>query len=578
MKTYFRNLIICFCLMPFAVTAQNNDIAVTQITSPISGCNLSCVNPKITIYNNTPPLPNPVLWSGNYEVCYTVNGGPAVCEYFSVPNLNNGATYDYTFIDTMCFATQGTYTLVVTVNLVAPYPASGPDVNMANNTSTIVIINDTTVVPGTLSQSDSVCSGINSGILTLTGNTGYIDFWESSINNGNNWDSIPNLSNSQSYSNLTQQTIYHVHLDGGFCPDSWSQWAVITPVLPPVPGTAVGAATVCATSNAGIVSLSGFTGTIVDWIATDVGGPAPVGNANPYAYNNLTNTTTYYAVVSNGGHCPDQYSSQVTITVTPSSVGGNVTSDATVCAGNNGGTLALVGNTGNVLNWVQIVGVNPLQPLGNTTTFQAYSNLVTTTQYYAVVKNGICPADTSGIATITVMPAPTVFAGNDTALNLGDVLTLNGTGALIYTWSPPAWLSATGIFNPDFTAGAVGTFTYTLTGQDAFGCTNTDQITIIVRDTVTVFPPVVANFITPNGDGLNDVWNVMNIGSYPDNEVIVYNNHGQEVFSKASYNNDWKGTYNGNQLPDGSYYYVVKINNIDRTFKGVVTITDTQKP
>lgn len=573
MKKLFRlSLLLVFLFMGFHSVKAQNDIGVTGATAPVSGCNLPCTSPTITVYNY-----GPTIWVGNYEFCYSVNGGPQICEPLSIPSFNAGAVYTYTFIQQVCFPTQGTYNIVFDVNILAPTAA---DINPGNDGFSTAVVNDTTVVPGVLAFSDSVCTGINSGVLNLTGNTGYIDFWEASTNGGSAWTNIQTgTSSSYAYSNLTQTTIYHVHIDGGFCPDDWSPWAVITTVGPPVPGTTVGAQTVCSTGNSGTVNLTGYTGGIVNWMTSTDGGATwtPNGNQAPsMPFNNLTQTTTYYAVVGNGGYCADDVSSQTTITVAPPTIPGAVVSDATVCAGLNSDSVALVGNSGNVLYWLYSIngGVSWL-PLGNTTTFQGYNNLVTTTMYAAVVQNGICPADTSTFATVTVMTAPTINAGADTTINQGDVVCLNATGGIIYTWTPPTYLDNPGLPNPCMTGVNVGNFTYTVVGQDAFGCTNLDMIVITVLDTTTIFPPVVANFITPNGDGLNDVWNVININFYPENEVTIYNSHGQEVFAKTGYQNDWDGTYNGDQLPDGSYYYVVKINALDRTLKGVVTITDT---
>jgi gliding motility-associated-like protein len=573
MKKLIRLFI--FTLAPGMISISlygQNDIGVTGATAPVSGCNLPCISPTITVYNY-----GPTIFVGNYEFCYQVNGGPVVCEPLSIPSFNSGAVYTYTFVQPVCFPTQGTYNFTFYTNILPPTTS---DVNTANDVFNLSIVNDTTVVPGTLVLSDSVCAGINSGVLTQSGNTGYLDWWEMSTDGGGSWNNIGNVGNATyAYSNVPVTTIYRVKIDGGYCPDGWSQWVTITAVPPPVGGTAVGGTTVCQTGNTGQISVSGQSGTIIGWNqSTDNGVTwSPVGTtSNPMTYNNLTQTTLFIAVISNGGYCPDEYSSATTVTVAPPTVPGQVVSDATVCAGNNSDSVALIGNVGNVLFWLFSVDSGATwSPIGNTTTLQGYSNLTTTTLYAAVVVNGICPQDTSTFATITVQPAPAVFAGTDTTINQGDVYCMNATGGIIYTWSPATYLDNPGLPNPCMTAVDIGTFTYTVTAQDVWGCTNSDQIVITVLDTTTIFPPVVANFITPNGDGLNDVWNVMNIGFYPDNEVMVYNNHGQEVYRKTGYTNDWDGTYNGTPLPDGSYYYVVKINALDRTLKGVVTITDT---
>ncbi len=70
----------------------------------------------------------------------------------------------------------------------------------------------------------------------------------------------------------------------------------------------------------------------------------------------------------------------------------------------------------------------------------------------------------------------------------------------------------------------------------------------------------IPTIITPNGDGINDEFVVECLfatGKYPNNSVIIFNQWGDEVFRAMPYNNDWGGTYNGEELPVGTYYYIV---------------------
>ena len=73
---------------------------------------------------------------------------------------------------------------------------------------------------------------------------------------------------------------------------------------------------------------------------------------------------------------------------------------------------------------------------------------------------------------------------------------------------------------------------------------------------------VIPTLFTPNNDGVNDIFVVPCLGTDGrlDNEVSIFNQWGDEVFHAQPYNNDWDGTYNGEQLPAGTYYYVVKFN------------------
>ena len=83
---------------------------------------------------------------------------------------------------------------------------------------------------------------------------------------------------------------------------------------------------------------------------------------------------------------------------------------------------------------------------------------------------------------------------------------------------------------------------------------------------------MVSNLFTPNGDGINDTWYLQDIQKFPDNEVKVYNIYGMEVFSKKGYANDWTGTFNGADLPDGTYFYVLRFENSETIIKGSLDI------
>lgn len=74
--------------------------------------------------------------------------------------------------------------------------------------------------------------------------------------------------------------------------------------------------------------------------------------------------------------------------------------------------------------------------------------------------------------------------------------------------------------------------------------------------------PIANQTLTPNGDGVNDTWTIINIERYPQSKVRVYNRWGNEVFNATGYGNNWNGTSDGNgkPLPSGSYYYQIDVN------------------
>lgn len=83
-----------------------------------------------------------------------------------------------------------------------------------------------------------------------------------------------------------------------------------------------------------------------------------------------------------------------------------------------------------------------------------------------------------------------------------------------------------------------------------------------------------SNIITPNGDGINDqvVFPCIEDGSYPDNELRVYNDRGDEIYMASPYANDWAGTYKGKTLPTGTYYYVFRPSADAELIKGYLIV------
>ena len=66
-----------------------------------------------------------------------------------------------------------------------------------------------------------------------------------------------------------------------------------------------------------------------------------------------------------------------------------------------------------------------------------------------------------------------------------------------------------------------------------------------------------SQFFSPNGDGINDTWNVVNTDFFPNCEVWIYTRSGELIYNKKGYTNDWTGLLNGEPLPEASYVYMV---------------------
>jgi len=81
----------------------------------------------------------------------------------------------------------------------------------------------------------------------------------------------------------------------------------------------------------------------------------------------------------------------------------------------------------------------------------------------------------------------------------------------------------------------------------------------------------IPNVFTPNGDGVNDTFEIAGLANYPDNTIDIFNRWGNSIYHKQGYLNDWTG----NGLNEGTYFYVIQIRDasgLSATYKGYVTL------
>lgn len=98
-------------------------------------------------------------------------------------------------------------------------------------------------------------------------------------------------------------------------------------------------------------------------------------------------------------------------------------------------------------------------------------------------------------------------------------------------------------------------------------CTTYAQINVKV-----LLPPVIYNTFTPNGDGINDLWEIPNLKDYPKANVTIFNRYGIQLYNSTGYVQPWNGQYNGRDVPSGTYYYIVKPGNGQKIYSGNVTV------
>ena len=111
-------------------------------------------------------------------------------------------------------------------------------------------------------------------------------------------------------------------------------------------------------------------------------------------------------------------------------------------------------------------------------------------------------------------------------------------------------------------------------GDDVFAyviCNSTTCDTAQVFVDVLCYDIVVHNGFSPNNDGFNDYLHIDGVEAYPDNELHIYNRWGNQVFFQKGYKNNWNGTWDQGDLPDGTYFYIFK-DGEGRVYNGFVQI------
>ena len=171
---------------------------------------------------------------------------------------------------------------------------------------------------------------------------------------------------------------------------------------------------------------------------------------------------------------------------------------------------------------------------------------------------------------MTVIKNAVANAGLDRKVLAGQSLTLDGKveGTNVkYYWTPSDYLDDATKLNPIATPPI--DITYTLQAESTSGCTNsTDEVFI------KVYPKIsISNTFTPNGDGVNDTWEIPAADAFSTTRVKVVNRDGNLIYQSYGKYKPWDGKFNGKDLPIGTYYYTIYFNDDFKVFSGWVFIT-----
>ena len=242
----------------------------------------------------------------------------------------------------------------------------------------------------------------------------------------------------------------------------------------------------------------------------------------------------------------------------------------TICAGKS---VRLYANGADRYVWSPSTGLN------STTSATPLATPTSSTTYMVVGYDNVgCFTDT-GYVQVKVYPIPTVDAGPDKTINVGQAVDLTPTISPDVTdviWTPTGSIFRNNF--PGITVKPKETTEYTVEVRNQGGCKTRDKVTIfVVCNGANVFIP---NTFSPNGDGANDIFYPRGNGLFSIKTLRIFNRWGEIVFENNKFMpNDasagWNGTFKGQKLTPDVYVYTIDIicdNSTIMTFKGNVAL------
>jgi len=383
--------------------------------------------------------------------------------------------------------------------------------------------------------------------LTVAPVTGYTNpAYQWQVNTGSGWKDISGATSLSYTANPTTAGTYEYRLAAAESANISSlSCRVVSNVLTLAVNTA---STPTATANTPLctgntLNLSVTSGDSYSWT-----GPNGFKSTaqNPYITNITAAAAGTYTVAVKTGNCTSTATTTVSVYAQPVA---NAGSDVTICEGDN---TQLNASGGSGYSW------SPTTGLSDATVADPIASPTDTTTYTVTVSNSNACTSTATV-TVNVLKKPVANAGADKYMTQGQSVTLNGSAKgtnVSYYWTPNEYLSSNTALHP--VATPVEDITYTLHVVSNIGCGTeaTDDVFVRVYKKITI-----PNTFTPNGDGINDIWYVEALDTYPESTTQVFNRYGMEVFKSKGYSKPWDGKYNGQPVPSGTYYYIIDLKN-----------------
>lgn len=405
----------------------------------------------------------------------------------------------------------------------------------------------------------TICEGETAN-LSASGGTSY------------NWDNGLGAGQNQSVTPSTTTTYIVTITDANGCEDT-DDIVVNVNALPSILASAD--QTICFGESADI-SANGTGIMSYDWTASTG------GSLNGQNVTVTPGTTTTYTVTgTDANNCSALDSLLITVNDLPQID----TSSMQITDGN-------CLNGGGTISGIQIIGTPNYTYLWN----DGLNNVGTTLSIGALLPGSYTLSVTDGNGCTNIL---------DVAVNFADLssVTANDDNTTTY---PSTLVTIDGYANDTGDVNSItiiddpqngtatyvggGIFEYTpdlgFTGTDSIvyeicdpTCTDVCEratIYITINDELDV---IIPNGFTPNGDNYNDTFVIQHLEQYPNNSIVIFNRWGDKVYEAAPYLNDWDGSsagakmkITGEQVVDGTYYFVLDLGNGDELINGFIDL------
>ena len=435
------------------------------------------------------------------------------CNSYTLPTLAVG---DYYTGSNASGSMLTAGTIITTTQTLYVYAQSNTTPNCTSENSFVVTI--TPLTTPTFNSIAAICLNDVAPTLPTTSLNGYTGSWSNSVD-----------------TSIVGTTTYTFTPDAGQCANTAT---ISVTVVAPTVASFTQISPICQGGTAPSLPLTSNNSVTGTW--------------NPTTVNVNTPGTVLYTFTANSGQCAT--GTTMSITIHPTPVVAPINS-VVECVSY---TLPILSN-GNYYT----------QSGGNGTQLSAGTVITSSQTIWVYDQSGTTPNCTDEESfSVTINPAPqfSIIGGCEGPVYVLEVISDTfSVDSAVYEWTNSAGL-VVGTNSSTLNVTTAGNYTCKVTVS---GCSDTYQFN---ANSITCLIP---KGISPNGDGLNDTFD---LSGFNVKELSIFNRYGSKVYSKTNYTNEWYGqSKNDQELPDGTYYYMIERNDSSEAKTGWIYINRENK-